>query len=638
MLEIKNLDYRVEARPLFDAASARVAAGWKVGLIGRNGTGKSTLLRLIREEIASPGKDSPIRLQNGARLGWVAQEVAPTDQTILDVVLEADAERHALMQESETATDPDRIGDIHARLLDIDAWTAEPRAAEILMGLGFQTADLARATREFSGGWRMRAAIAGALFAQPDLLLLDEPTNYLDLEGAAWLEGYLRRYPNTVLIVSHDREMLNRSVTHTMALEHRKLMITPGGYDDWLKLRAAKLAQLESQKTKQDKDRAHLQSFVDRFRAKASKARQAQSRIKMLEKMQEISIPLEERAAPFNFPAPETMLAPPLLEIEDASMGYGPQAVILKGVKLRIDPDDRIAIIGTNGQGKTTLVKSIAERLPLLAGKRRMPKKVEIGYFSQDQLDELSIGDTVLEHVMRALPKDTPVAKQRSVAAQLGFSHEKVETKVEKLSGGEKVRLILGLIGLARPQVLILDEPTSHLDIDSREALIYALNDFAGAVLLITHDVYLAEATADQLWLVKDGKVAPYVGDLSDYRALVMSSDRDKGNASKPAAPAPAAVAEDPVDKAEQRRRASQARESAAPLKKKADAAEKAFEKANGRIRTIDAELSKSGLSPQKITELSVERGKLEAEAAKAETEWLSALDAYESAVKEAVN
>ncbi|OZB13912.1 MAG: glycosyl transferase family 1, partial [Hyphomonas sp. 34-62-18] len=335
MLEIRNLDYRVEARPLFEGASARISAGWKVGLIGRNGTGKSTLLRLIREEIAAPAKDSAIRLQNGARLGWVAQEVAPTDQTILDVVLEADAERHALMMEAETATDPDRIGDIHARLLDIDAWSAEARASEILMGLGFTHADLSRATREFSGGWRMRAAIAGALFAQPDLLLLDEPTNYLDLEGAAWLEGYLRRYPNTVLIVSHDREMLNRSVTHTMAVEHRKLTITPGGYDDWLKLRAAKLAQLESQKAKQDKDRAHLQSFVDRFRAKASKARQAQSRIKMLEKMQEISIPLEERTAPFNFPASEAVLAPPLLEIEDADMGYGPQAVILRGVRLR---------------------------------------------------------------------------------------------------------------------------------------------------------------------------------------------------------------------------------------------------------------------------------------------------------------
>lgn len=623
MLEIRNLDYRVEARPLFEGATARISAGWKVGLIGRNGTGKSTLLRLIREEIASPAKDSAIRLQNGARLGWVAQEVAPGDETILDVVLQADAERHALMTEAETATDPDRIGDIHARLLDIDAWSAEARAAEILMGLGFQHADLSRATREFSGGWRMRAAIAGALFAQPDLLLLDEPTNYLDLEGAAWLEGYLARYPNTVLIVSHDREMLNRSVTHTMALEHRKLSVTPGGYDDWLKLRAAKLAQLESQKAKQDKDRAHLQSFVDRFRAKASKARQAQSRIKMLEKMQEITIPLSERTMPFNFPASDAKLAPPLLEIEDASMGYGPQAVILKGVKLRIDPDDRVAIIGTNGQGKTTLVKSIAERLPLLSGIRKMPKKVEIGYFSQDQLDELTLGDTVLEHVMRALPENTPVAKQRAVAAQLGFSHEKVETKVEKLSGGEKVRLILGLIALQKPQILILDEPTSHLDIDSREALIYALNDFAGAVLLITHDVYLAEATADQLWLVKDGKVAPYAGDLADYRALVMSSDREKATASKAAS----------SDPAEQRRKSSQAREAAAPLKKQADAAEKAFEKANARIKAIDAELAKAGLTPGKITELSVERGRLEAAAAKAEREWIAALEAYEAAV-----
>ncbi|MFN7179327.1 ABC-F family ATP-binding cassette domain-containing protein [Hyphomonas sp.] len=623
MLEIRNLDYRVEARPLFEGATARISAGWKVGLIGRNGTGKSTLLRLIREEISSPAKDSAIRLQNGARLGWVAQEVAPGDETILEVVLQADAERHALMTEAETATDPDRIGDIHARLLDIDAWSAEARAAEILMGLGFQHADLSRATREFSGGWRMRAAIAGALFAQPDLLLLDEPTNYLDLEGAAWLEGYLARYPNTVLIVSHDREMLNRSVTHTMALEHRKLSVTPGGYDDWLKLRAAKLAQLESQKAKQDKDRAHLQSFVDRFRAKASKARQAQSRIKMLEKMQEITIPLSERTMPFNFPASDAKLAPPLLEIEDASMGYGPQAVILKGVKLRIDPDDRVAIIGTNGQGKTTLVKSIAERLPLLAGIRKMPKKVEIGYFSQDQLDELTLGDTVLEHVMRALPENTPVAKQRAVAAQLGFSHEKVETKVEKLSGGEKVRLILGLIALQKPQILILDEPTSHLDIDSREALIYALNDFAGAVLLITHDVYLAEATADQLWLVKDGKVAPYAGDLADYRALVMSSDREKASASKAAS----------SDPAEQRRKSSQAREAAAPLKKQAETAEKAFEKANARIRAIDVELAKTGLAAGKITELSVERGRLEKAAAKAEREWIAALEAYEAAV-----
>ena len=526
MLTITNLDYRVEARPLFERASAQIASGWKVGLIGRNGTGKSTLLRLIREEIAHPAADSAIRMSGRARLGWVAQEVAPTDETILDVVLAADAERHALMAEAETAEDPMRIADIHTRLIDIDAWSAEARAAEVLKGLGFSDADLSRATREFSGGWRMRAALAGVLFAQPDLLLLDEPTNYLDLEGAAWLEGYIRKYPYTVLIVSHDRELLNRCVTHTMALEHKQLTVCTGGYDAWLTLRAAKLAQLESQRAKQDAERAHLQKFVDRFRAKASKARQAQSRVKKLEKMQEISIPLSERTTPFHFPAPKDMLSPPMLHLAGADLGYGADAVILRGVDLRVDPEDRIAIVGANGQGKTTLVKSIAKRLKLLGGELTAPGSIRIGYFSQDQLDELIMGDTVLEHVRRALPKDTPVAKQRSKAAQMGFSHEKVDTKVEKLSGGEKVRLLLGLMSLDAPHILILDEPTSHLDIDSREALIYALNDYPGAVLLITHDVFLAEATADQLWLVKDGEAKPYAGDLDDYRALIAQADK----------------------------------------------------------------------------------------------------------------
>ncbi len=555
MLQISNLDFRVEARPLFEGASASISSGWKVGLVGRNGTGKSTLLRLIREDVQNPTNDSAIRLNSGARLGWVAQEVAASDTSVLDVVLAADEERAALMAEADTATDPMRIAEIHTRLVDIDAWSAEARAAEVLMGLGFKHEDLSRATREFSGGWRMRAAIAGVLFSQPDLLLLDEPTNYLDLEGAAWLEGYLKKYTHTVIIVSHDRELLNRCVTHTMALEHRKLSICPGGYDDWLKLRAAKAAQLESQRAKQEADRAHLQAFVDRFRAKASKARQAQSRVKMLERMQDITIPIAERTTPFSFPAPEEQLAPPMLELQGASLGYGEGALILDDVNLRLDPDDRIAIVGTNGQGKTTLVKSIAERLPLMDGKRVAPKAVRIGYFSQDQMDELTPGETVLDHVRHALPKDTSVARQRAIAAAMGFSHEKVETKVDKLSGGEKVRLLLGLMSMEKPHVLILDEPTSHLDIDSREALIYALNDFKGAVLLITHDVYLAEATADQLWLVKNGHATRYDGDLQDYRALVLQADRGE-DAPKKNGKAKTAKAEPApkIDKAEQRK------------------------------------------------------------------------------------
>lgn len=526
MLTISNLDYRIGARSLFENASAQIASGWKVGLIGRNGTGKSTLLKLIREEIEAPSPDTPIRLNRGARLGWVAQEVQPSDQTILEVVLATDAERHSLMREAETATDPERIGEIHMRLADIDAWSAEARAAEVLMGLGFTDADLYRPTREFSGGWRMRAAIAGVLFSQPDLLLLDEPTNYLDLEGAAWLETYLKKYPHTVLIVSHDREMLNRCVTHTLALEHKQLSITPGGYDAWLRLRAAKTALLESQRAKQEADKAHLQAFVDRFRAKASKARQAQSRVKKLEKMQEISVPIAERTTPFSFPTSTDKLAPPLLQLRNAAVGYGDDAVILSGVDLRLDPEDRIAIVGANGQGKTTLVKSIAQRLTLLSGERVAPRALRIGYFSQDQMDELRPGETVLDHVRDALPEGTPPSKHRAAAAAMGFPHEKVETAIEKLSGGEKVRLLLGLMSIDKPHILILDEPTSHLDIDSREALIYALNDYDGAVVLITHDVYLAEGTVDQLWLVKDGRASRYDGDLNDYRKLVLQADR----------------------------------------------------------------------------------------------------------------
>ncbi len=524
MLHVNDLTFRIEGRMLFDQATFALPAKAKMGLVGRNGSGKTTLFKIIRNELSPESGSTSVK--RGARMGWVAQEVQPSDETILDVVLATDAERHALMQESETATDPDRISEIFMRLADIDAWSAESRAAEVLMGLGFTDADLARPTREFSGGWRMRAAIAGVLFSQPDLLLLDEPTNYLDLEGAAWLETYLKKYPHTVLIVSHDREMLNRCVTHTLALEHKQLSISPGGYDAWLKLRAAKTALLESQRAKQDADRARLQSFVDRFGAKASKASQAQSRVKMLEKMQEISIPIAERTTPFTFPASTDKLNAPLLQLRDAAVGYGEGAKILDKIDLRLDPDDRIAIVGANGQGKTTLVKSIAQRLPLMAGERTAARSLRIGYFSQDQMDELRTGETVLDHIRDALPEGALPSRCRAVAAGMGFPHEKVETNIEKLSGGEKVRLLLGLMALEKPHILILDEPTSHLDIDSREALIYALNEYSGAVVLITHDVYLAEGTADQLWLVKDGRADRYDGNLKDYRKLILQADK----------------------------------------------------------------------------------------------------------------
>lgn len=621
MLEIADLTYRIAGRTLLDGANAFLADGWKVGLVGRNGAGKSTLLHLIRE--AAAGGDPSIRIKRGARMGFVAQEIPATDDLLLDVVLAADEERAALLAESETATDAQRIADIHARLIDIDAYGAEARASAILVGLGFSQEDLRRPSREFSGGWRMRAALAGVLFSTPELLVLDEPTNYLDLEGAAWLEAFLRKYPNTVLVVSHDREMLNRSVTHILALADKRLEVHPGGYDSYLRKRAERAANLAAQKAKQDAERAHLQAFVDRFRAKASKATQAQSRLKRLEKMQEIAVPLSERAAPFRFECGGE-LASPLIQLEEADLGYVAGAPVLRKVSFRLDHDDRIVIIGPNGQGKSTLVKSIGARLALLSGKRRASGAVRVGYFSQDQLDELHAGETALDHV-RALAPEAKDAHLRSLAAQLGFGHEKIETPVEKLSGGEKVRLLLGLIAFAKPHVLILDEPTSHLDIDSREALIVALNDYEGAVLLITHDVYLAESVADRLWLVHNGRASPYEGDLTDYRRLVLEADRPVDRAERdahhpaelPAAPRPAK------------------RPSTYTLKQKVAEAEKALDAAQSRLNVIDANLAAPDLyarDPKRAAKLAQDRDVAAAALLAAEEAWITASDALDDA------
>ena len=623
MLTIDSLTYRIQGRTLMEDASATLAAGWKVGLIGRNGTGKSTLLRLIRE--AGDEADNAIRIGKAARLGWVAQEVEASDRTLLDETLAAHTERARLMHEAETVTDPQELADVHERLTAIDAWSGEARASTILTGLGFAQSDLSRACKEFSGGWRMRAALAGVLFAEPDLLLLDEPTNYLDLEGAAWLETYLKQYPHTVLLVSHDRELLNNSVTHILALENLKLFVHPGNYDSWQKKRAEQLAQLEAQKVKQDKERAHLQSFVDRFRAKASKATQAQSRIKMLERMQDIVIPLEARTHAFDFPTPEE-LASPLFVLDDAALGYADGHPVLRGVHLRVDNDDRIAIVGANGQGKSTLVKSIAGRLKLLEGNRVSAPKVNVGYFSQDQLDELSAGDNALDHVRRMRPTATD-GQVRSIVANIGFNRDKAETKVEKLSGGEKVRLLLGLMALQKPNIMILDEPTSHLDIDSREALIHALNDYEGAVLLITHDVYLAEATADRLWLVNEGRAAPYDGDLSDYRALVLAADKTRADTPhskfEPAPPPPP------------KRSDSEIRRATADIRKRISAAEREMEKIRKELAGIDTELADPTLydtDPKKAVALGKSRDRLNAALDTAEETWLAASEEFEAA------
>lgn len=629
MLTIEALSFNYASRVLLDRADAQIAAGWKIGLVGRNGSGKSTLLRLIVEAFQDPTEWPAIRFAAQTRLGWVAQEVAPSDAHLLETVLAADEERHLLLQKVEEDGDPDGLAAAHARLVDIDAWSGEARAARILAGLGFKQTDLQRPMHEFSGGWRMRAALAGVLFSRPDLLLLDEPTNYLDLEGAAWLESYLKAYPGTVITVSHDRDLLNRSVSHILALEHNKLHLSPGGYDDWMRLRAAHLQRLEAEKAKQDAERAHLQSYIDRFRYKESKARQAQSKIKRLEKMKEIDIPLTERTVPFEFSSGKEKLAPPMLILEEASLGYGDDAMILDAVSLRIDPEDRVAIVGSNGEGKTTLVKSIADRLDLMAGHRKIPSDIRIAYFSQDQMESLRPEETVLDHVRRALPDVQGQAKLRSRAAQLGFPHQKIDTKTVDLSGGERVRLLLGLVSLNQPHLLILDEPTSHLDLDSREALIHAINAFKGAVLLITHDTFLAEATAEQLWLVKDGSVRAYDGSLDDYRSLVLSADRPESGSGASGKH----KSDDRVDKAERRRQASKKRQAAAPIKKEADQAERKLEAATKEIAAIDLGLARPDLSSSERQKLMQDRAAWQRKAEDAELAWMDATEAYEAAL-----
>ena len=539
MLRIDNISYAVEGRPLFEGASAAIPTGHKVGLVGRNGTGKTTLFRLIRGELAL--ESGAISIPARARIGGVAQEVPSSEITLIDTVLAADTERAALLAESETATDAGRIADIQTRLADIDAWSAEARAASILKGLGFDDEEQLRPCSAFSGGWRMRVALAAVLFAQPDLLLLDEPTNYLDLEGALWLESYLAKYPHTVIIISHDRGLLNRAVGMILHLEDRKLTLYQGNYEKFAETRAARLAVAESEMKKQEARRAHLQSFVDRFRAKASKAVQAQSRLKMIAKLKPITTPQEAALRAFTFPEPEEM-SPPIIAIEDGSTGYDGKTVLHR-LNLRIDQDDRIALLGRNGQGKSTLAKLLSERLPLMTGKMVRSSKLRIGYFAQHQVDELHIDETPLDHLRRLRPAESP-SRWRARLAGFGLGAAQADTEVGRLSGGQKARLSLLLATIDAPHMLILDEPTNHLDIESREALVEALTAYSGAVILVSHDMHLLSLVSDRLWLVSGGSVKPYEGDLEAYRAMLLTPTRaePKAEAPKPKRPSREAI------------------------------------------------------------------------------------------------
>jgi len=529
MLKIDDITYNVEGRPLFEGASATIPTGHKVGLVGRNGAGKTTLFRLIRGELALEG--GAISIPSRARIGGVAQEVPSSSTSLLETVLQADTERSALMAEAEVAADPHRIAEIQARLADIDAWSAEGRASAILKGLGFDAEAQMRPCSDFSGGWRMRVALAGVLFTQPDYLLLDEPTNYLDLEGALWLESYLAKYPHTVLIISHDRGLLNRAVQGILHLDNRQLTYWQGGYDQFARQMAERRAVLQAEAKKQEARRAHLQVFVDRFKAKASKAVQAQSRVKMLEKMTPIVAPEDAKKVVFTFPEPEE-LSPPIINIEGGAVGYGGPPVLRK-LSLRIDQDDRIALLGRNGEGKSTLSKLLAGKLMACEGKMVKSSKLRIGYFAQHQVDELHIDETPLQHIMRLRPGEGQ-PKLRARLAGFGLMADQAETVVGRLSGGQKARFSLLLATIDAPHLLILDEPTNHLDIESREALVEALTEYSGAVILVSHDMHLLSLVADRLWLVKGGAVTPYTEDLEAYRRQLLAGDEAEKPVAKP--------------------------------------------------------------------------------------------------------
>ncbi|WP_454918298.1 ATP-binding cassette domain-containing protein [Xanthobacter sediminis] len=625
MIVLDDISLRLAGRLLIDHASVAIPENARVGVVGRNGSGKTTLFKALVGELEL--ESGAIHLPNRTRIGRVAQEAPAGPDSLIDRVLAADTERAALLKERDTTADPMRMGDIEARLIDIDAHSAPARAATILAGLGFDESAQGRPCSEFSGGWRMRVALAALLFTEPDLLLLDEPTNYLDLEGTLWLQDYLAHYPRTVILISHDRDLLDTSVDHILHLSGQKLTLYKGGFTSFDRQRRERLLLDQKARKKQEAQRAHMEAFVARFRAKATKAKQAQSRLKALARLEPLAAQVSEEGAAISIRHPERLLSPPIVVLEKASVGYVPGKPILRNLDLRIDEDDRIALLGPNGNGKSTFAKLLAGRLAPDSGRMVRADKLEVAYLAQHQLDELRADDSPAGHVRRLMP-DAPEAKVRARAAEMGFSGGAADTKVAALSGGEKARLLLGLATFNGPHLLILDEPTNHLDIEARAALIEALNDFPGAVILISHDRYLLEACAERLWRVSGGTVKPYDGDLDQYRREVLSkadgdrmtADGRKDKAETKAEPAP-----------EPKRRIA-----TGPLKKRIRELESQVEKLEKEIAGLDAKLADPGLhakAPLDAARFAKARGAAAEALAKAEEEWLAVSAELEAAL-----
>ena len=611
MLHFNKITYRVGTRVLLDEAEATISPGHKVGMVGRNGTGKTTLLRIVTGDLSAA--DGYVETPSRWRIGVTAQEAPSGQTTLLDTVLAADVELSSLIKESESATDPARIAEIYERLRDRDSHTASARAARILAGLGFDEESQQRPCSDFSGGWRMRVALASLLYTEPDLLLLDEPTNHLDLEATLWLEDYLKKFRGTVLLVSHDRYLLNRVVGEILHLDNGKLTLYQGGYDRFEQTRRIRLEYDAKQRVKQDLQRAHIQSFIDRFRYKASKAKQAQSRLKQLERMEPIAENQEEHTVTFDFPVP-ARLAPPLLTMDTIAVGYDGEAV-LGNLDLRLDDDDRIALLGANGNGKSTLIKLLAGRLTPLSGKQTKSGKLRIGYFAQHQADELNIKGTPLSEVSARRPRDSET-QWRGHLGYFGFAQDRAETIIENLSGGEKARLLFALMSCDKPHILLLDEPTNHLDVESRQALVQAINAFSGAVVIVSHDPHVIELTADRFWLVDGGRVVPFEGDMDDYQALLLSKNRVNLETRKENRHS---------DRKTQRKEAAKRRQALTPLRKKLTQAESKVERLEGEKENLQKAMADPTLYEEekdKLLALQKQLGTLEKDLARAEENW----------------
>jgi ATP-binding cassette subfamily F protein 3 len=622
MLTINDITVRLGGRTILDRASASLPPRSRVGLIGRNGAGKSTLMKTIIGQMDAD--DGSVDMPKATRLGYIAQEAPSGTATPFETVLAADKERAALLLEAETCVDPDRLGDLHDRLIAIDAYAAPARAGSILVGLGFDEEMQNRPLDSYSGGWKMRVALGALLFSEPDLLLLDEPSNHLDLEATLWLENFLKEYRGTVLVISHERDLLNNVVDHILHLEGGKVTLYPGGYDAFERQRAERLAQLAAAKEKQDVERAKLQDYVARNSARASTAKQAQSRAKALARMQPIAAALEDPSLSFAFPNPSE-LRPPLITLDMAAVGYN-ETPILQRLNLRIDPDDRIALLGKNGNGKTTLARLLAAQLAPMEGDMAASGKMTVGYFTQYQVEELDVTDTPLEHMTREMKGATPGAV-RAQLGRFGFSGIRATQKVGSLSGGERARLALALITRNAPHLLILDEPTNHLDVDSREALVQALNSYTGAVVIVSHDRHMIELVAERLVLVDSGRANEFDGSMEDYTDFVLgrggSASGGGGGGSK-------------ADRKADKRAAAEARAKEQELRKQAKKLETDLASLTAKRSAIDAAMfdpkqATPDLAKLSMTELMKRRADVESRIEATESAWLEANESLET-------